>query len=114
MHTADRGGILLESHDHADDNGFREYNDVRLLTMAVKFFSPGTQHWGEDVTQVLYGLRIARGGLSQILSEDKNIFRLKVAISGFFCFIGTSSYPEPRTRTCTDCRTGQEHEPITD
>lgn len=50
MHTADRGGILLVSHDHADDNGFREYNDVRLLTMAVKFFSPGTQHWGEDAT----------------------------------------------------------------
>lgn len=78
MHTADRGGILLVSHDHADDNGFREYNDVRLLTMAVKFFSPGTQHWGEDATQVLYGLRIARGGLSQIVSEDKNMSRLQI------------------------------------
>lgn len=78
MHTADRGGILLVSHDNADDNGFREYNDVRLLTMAVKFFSPGTQHWGEDATQVLYGLRIARGGLSQIVSEDKNMSRLQI------------------------------------
>lgn len=26
--------------------GIQQYNDVRLLTMAVKFFSPGTQHWG--------------------------------------------------------------------
>jgi hypothetical protein len=28
--------------------------------------------------------------------------------------IGTSSCPEPRTRTCTDYRNGQEHSPITD
>lgn len=31
-----------------------------------------------------------------------------------FYFIGTSSCPEQRTRTCTDCRYGQEHVPITD
>ncbi|MGG3506176.1 hypothetical protein ABES58_11900 [Paenibacillus lautus] len=30
------------------------------------------------------------------LSVDKNMVPLKVAISGFFCFIGTSS--------CPDCR----------
>jgi hypothetical protein len=39
---------------------------------------------------------------------------LKVAICGFFHFIGTSSCHESRTRTCTDCRKGQEHRPITD
>ncbi|MBB3128626.1 two-component system sensor histidine kinase YesM [Paenibacillus rhizosphaerae] len=26
--------------------GVENYNNIRLLTMAVKFFSPGTQHWG--------------------------------------------------------------------
>lgn len=35
----------------------------------------------------------------QYMSGDKNIVPLKVAISGFFCFIGTNSCPEPRTRT---------------
>lgn len=29
---------------------------------------------------------------------------LKVANSGYFCFNGTSSCSEPKTRTCTDCR----------
>ncbi|WP_106767507.1 Imm7 family immunity protein [Paenibacillus faecalis] len=31
-----------------------------------------------------------------------------------FYVIGTSSCPEPKTRTCTDCRKGQEPSPITD
>jgi hypothetical protein len=47
------------------------------------------------------------------LSGDKNMVPLKVAKKAVF-FIGTSSCPESRTRTCTDCRKGQEHEPIPD
>ncbi|WP_211748150.1 hypothetical protein [Paenibacillus sp. Marseille-Q4541] len=31
------------------------------------------------------------------LSGNKNMFPLKVAISGFFCFIGTGSCPKPKT-----------------
>lgn len=38
---------------------------------------------------------------------------LKVAIIAAI-FIGTSSCPESRRGTCTDCRKGQEHEPIPD
>ncbi|MFE9278281.1 IS3 family transposase [Paenibacillus glucanolyticus] len=44
----------------------------------------------------------------EYLSGDKNIVPLKVAkIAAFFCFIGTSSCPESRTRTCTDYSKGQ-------
>jgi hypothetical protein len=39
---------------------------------------------------------------------------MKAAILAVFLFIGTSSCPEEKTRTCTDCRKGQEHNPITD
>ncbi|EGG35851.1 ATPase/histidine kinase/DNA gyrase B/HSP90 domain protein [Paenibacillus sp. HGF5] len=36
----------LEQPGNFEIVGMEQYNDVRLLTMAVKFFSPGTQHWG--------------------------------------------------------------------
>lgn len=61
------------------------------------------------------GIKRCRSDLRDLLvSGDKNMVPLKVANSGFFCFNGTSSCPESKTRTCTDYRKGQEHSPITD
>ncbi|WP_081718047.1 MULTISPECIES: helix-turn-helix domain-containing protein [unclassified Paenibacillus] len=48
------------------------------------------------------------------MSRDQNMVPLKSLFLRLFYFIGTSSCPELRTRTCTDCRNGQEHIPITD
>jgi len=85
-----------------------------IVGVLVEFF-----RGGEDMEPVI-GIcnerdRSTNGNIeSRYVSGDKNMVTLKVAILAAFCFIGTGSCPERRTRTCTDCRIRQEHEPIPD